>query len=278
MAAVKPEYSVERRPDKSSSKVDTFLIGMKSYGGVRIRGWLTVPKGKGPWPGLVSVAGYGGTMWPATERENMVVMALNIRGHGNSIEDVNPGDGEYMYLGLTGNPADYIYVGAYLDCVRAVDFLSSRPEVDPGRIAIEGGSQGGGLSLATAALSPKVAACVADVPWLCDWPDFATTTTWALENFPKLLKDRKDLSHAKLLRILSYVDVMNLAGRIRCPVKVSMGLVDDVCPPRTIMSAYNRIRAPKTVHYYPCGGHEGGDATHWVIREKWLAEILRAGK
>jgi cephalosporin-C deacetylase len=71
---------------------------------------------------------------------------------------------------------------------------------------------------------------------------------------------------------------MNFTGRIRCPVKVLMGLVDKVCPPRTIMSAYNRISSPKTIHYYPHDLHRDcGGPAHNVIRDRWLAEILRAG-
>ena len=68
----------------------------------------------------------------------------------------------------------YYYRGAYLDCVRAVDYLSSREDVDQDRIAIWGGSQGGGLAFATASLDPRIDLCVADIPWLCDWENYLT--------------------------------------------------------------------------------------------------------
>lgn len=279
LAGVKPEFSVEPVPERSTAKVDTCRVRMRSHGGVRVNGWLTIPKGKGPWPGLVSVAGYGGaeTIHPATWRDQTVTLALSIRGQGDSQEDIDPKGQEYMFLNLTTNPADYIYVGAYLDIVRAVDLLCSRPEVDARRIGIEGGSQGGGLSLAGAALDPRIVACAAAVPWLCDWPDYAVTAPWAPENYPKLLAERKDLSLAKLHTILSYVDVLNLAPRIHCPVTVSMGLVDDTCPPRTIMAVYNRITAPKSIRYYPHGGHGGGGGADKAIRDRWLAGMLQAG-
>jgi len=277
LAAVDPGYTIEPKPELSTAKVDTYLVSMKSYGGVRIKGWLTIPKGKGPWPGLLSVAGYGGTMEPATGVDRAVVLALDIRGHGRSIEDINPGDGEYMYIGITGKPENYIYVGAYLDCVRGVDYLCTRSEVDKTRIGVEGGSQGGGLSLSTAGLDPRITACTADVPWLSDWPDYAVTAPWAVENFPKLLKENKGLTRARVMKVLSYIDAMNMAPRIKCPVMVSMGLVDDTCPPRTVISTYNRIRSPKTIRYYPHGGHEGGGSVHDEIRRRWLAEKLGVG-
>jgi len=103
------------------------------------------------------------------------------------------------------------------------------------------------------------------------------TAPWALENFPRLLNERKDLSREKLLTILSYVDLMNLADRIRCPVNVSLGLMDDTSPPRTIMATYNRIASPKTIRCYPHGDHGGGGAVEKTLRDRWLAEILHAG-
>jgi cephalosporin-C deacetylase-like acetyl esterase len=115
------------------------------------------------------------------------------------------------------------------------------------------------------------------VPWLCDWPDYAVTAPWAPENYPKLLAERKELSLEQLHTILGYVDVMNLAPRIHCPVTVSMGLVDDTCPPRTIMAVYNRITAPKSIRYYPHGDHGGGGAADKTIRNQWLAAMLQAG-
>lgn len=279
LADVKPEFSVEPVPQRSTAEVAAYRVRMRSYGGVRIAGWLTIPKGKGPWPGLISVAGYGGaeTTHPFTSRDQTVTLALSIRGQGDSKGDIDLKGAEYMFLGLSGKPADYIYVGAYLDVVRAMDFLCSRPEVDATRIGIEGGSQGGGLSLAGAALDPRIAACSAAVPWLCDWPDYAVTAPWALENYSKLLHERKDLSQEQLQSILSYVDVMNLAPRIHCPVTVSVGLLDDICPPRTILSAYNRIHSRKTIRYYPHGDHSGGGSADRMIRDRWLAGNLRAG-
>ncbi len=270
LAKVDPEYEVESRPDKSTEEADVYLVTMRSYRGVRVSAWYTVPKGAGPHPALLGVAGYGGGMRPGAWYENVATLALDIRGQGISRADVDPKGKEYMYVGLTGDPTDYVYVGAYLDCIRAVDFLCTRPEVDPKRIAVQGGSQGGGLSLVTAALDSRIVACAADVPFLCSWPEYAETAWWALDNFVKLLKKRKDLTREKLMRILSYIDAANFAGRVKCPVIVSMGLRDSTCPPRTIMAAYNRIRSEKSIYYYPYGGHGGGGSAHSDIRKKWL--------
>lgn len=51
-------------------------------------------------------------------------------------------------------------------------------DVDQNRIAIWGGSQGGGFAFATAALDSRVDMCVADIPFLCDWHNYFKLTKW----------------------------------------------------------------------------------------------------
>ena len=58
----------------------------------------------------------------------------------------------------------YAYRGFYVDATRAVDFLLSRPEVDHTRIGVHGSSQGGALTLTTAALRADAIACGAAGP------------------------------------------------------------------------------------------------------------------
>ena len=167
-------------------------------------------------------------MEPATWQEQIAVLALDIRGHGRSIEDINPGDSEYMYIGITGKPENYIYVGAYLDCVRGIDFLCSRPEVDRTRVGIEGGSQGGGLSLSASGLDPRIAACTADVPWLCDWPDYAVTAPWAIENFPKLIGANKGLTQERVLEMATELIYFFLGYRRESAAHDGLHLIEGV--------------------------------------------------
>ncbi len=276
LADIDPEYSVEHVPDKSTAKVDAYLVGMNSYGGVRIFGWYTVPKRPGPHAAVLALPGYTSSMNPATDWENMAVLGLDIRAHGMSKESWMPKEQEFMYDGLNQELTGYFYAGAFMDCVRGIDFLASRPEVDPERIGVTGGSQGGGLSLVTAGLDPRIKACAPDVPWVNNWPDFWETAQWAQDDFPKLLARRPDLTPEKLMKILSYFDAMNLADRIQCPVFLSLGLRDDVCPPRMILGTYNRIVSPKKIIFYPFGDHGGGGDEHYRLEKKWLAKQLGA--
>jgi cephalosporin-C deacetylase-like acetyl esterase len=154
-----------------------------------------------------------------------------------------------------------------------VDFLASRPEIDAARIGVEGGSQGGGLTFAAAALDPRIACCAPDIPWLGDWVGYLACAPWPAEHYPELQKGNPGLSYATINRVLSYTDTMNLADRIRCPVLMSVGLQDDVCPPRTAFATYNQVRSEKTYRVYPWSGHWVGEEHH-AIKRKWMNEHL----
>ncbi|MHC4694134.1 MAG: acetylxylan esterase [Planctomycetota bacterium] len=274
---VEPSFEVTGS-DRSTEDVDVYLVKMRSHGNVRIRGWYTVPKKPGPHAAILSVPGYNSTMRPYVNRKNVATFALNPRGHGNSKDDVDAKGGEYMYLGFDPeHPEKYVYVGAYMDCVRAVDFLTTRPEIDKSRIGVEGASQGGGLSFATAALDRRIAFCAPDIPWLGDWVGYLEASDWPNDHYPELIERFPGLTFGDINRVLSYVDTMNLADRIRCPVLMSVGLQDSVCPPRNSFATYNRVRSQKEYRVYPLSGHKV-DYRHNHIKNEWIAAIVGVKK
>lgn len=273
MEKIKPRFDVIRS-DLSTDDLDVYLVEMYSYGNVRIKGWYTVPRKPGPHPAILSLPGYNIAMQPYFHRKNVATLALNPRGHGNSKEDVDAKGGEYMYLGFNPKcPEEYVYVGAYMDCVRAVDFLASRPEIDPSRIGVEGESQGGGLSFATAALDQRIAFCASDIPWLGDWIGYLAASDWPRKHYPELIERFPGLTIGDINRVLSYVDTMNLADRIQCPVLMSVGLQDSVCPPRNAFATYNRVRSQKEYRIYPLADHAVGQE-HNSIKNAWIATIF----
>ncbi len=273
LAQVAPQFKVTQS-DRSTDTLDVYLVEMQSYGNVTVRGWYTVPTTPGPHPAILSVPGYTSTMWPNTRRTQVATLALNPRGHGNSKDDVDPKGEEYMFIDFVpDHPEKYIYTGAYLDCVRAVDFLASRPEIDHLRMGVEGGSQGGGLSFATAALDDRIVFCAPDIPWLGDWVGYLEAAQWGHDNYPKLLESYPDLTFTGVNRFLSYFDTMNMAEWITCPVLMSVGLQDDVCPPRTSFAPYNAVTSKKEYRVYPFAGH-GTWRQHSRLKDKWMAERL----
>ena len=124
-----------------------------------------------------------------------------------------------------------------MDCARVIDLLMEREEIDASRIAVEGGSQGGALSLAVG-LYVRGKSYYSRCPYLCD---FRRAVELAQEN-PYLeishffkIHDSLHKTEEKVYNTLSYFDNMNLASRIKGEVLMSVGLEDTICPPSTCL-------------------------------------------
>ena len=246
-------------------------VTISSLDRVAVRGWLEEPVKPGRYPAVLRVPGYGGSMEPLGLFTDRVVFSFNPRGHGNSQDTVKGKPEDFWMRGLDDKQG-YFYQGCYMDCVRAVEFLAQHAAVDASRIAVWGGSQGGGLAFATAALSPKVALCLADIPFLCDWDGYFKLSEWP--EMESWICDASNRSWQTTLKTLSYFDTMNLAGRIRCPVKMGIGLQDDVCPPSTSFAAFNRVRGHREVNIYPTHGH-GVPDDHYTAGWRWIEDRFR---
>jgi cephalosporin-C deacetylase len=151
-------------------------------------------------------------------------------------------------------PEDYYYTRLFTDAAMAAETASKLADVP--RVAVSGGSQGGGLALAAAALVPQVVAvCHADIPFLCDIQRGITLAPAApYTEVPEFLAHNVDLIPAAL-DTLRYVDCALLARRITARCLLSVGLMDTICPPSTVFAAYNEITAGKEIAVYPFTGH-----------------------
>ena len=242
-------------PERSGREYATWSVTLRSYGGQQLRGFYTAPRdlpASGQFPALLAVPGYGG----AKEIPYHVVMhgfsALTLfpRAQGESIPEWDLPQGANK---LTYNVTDretYYYRAAYMDCVRGVDFLAGRDEVDASRIGMWSRSQGGGFTLATAALDQRLAAAVAEEPFMCNYPvaiDIDTRPYRELRTYALEHPDRRPA----MLDTLRYFDTLTLADAIECPTLVNIGMADTTCPYDTIMPVFNRIRAHKSLLVYP---------------------------
>lgn len=274
LAAITPDFKITKIDSLSKGDIDVFVVEMKSVGNVRVKAWYHVPKKEGKYPAILNLQGYSSFMdkHQMYSGNDMVVMGLNIRGHGFSKDDYNPGFPGYILTDVF-DKEKYVYRGAYMDAARALEFLLSRPEVDKDKIAVSGGSQGGALSIATAALNPEIVkACLPDVPFLSDFRDYFKIAPWPGNEFKDLLKGKPDTEWEKIYKTLSYIDIKNLAPWVKCPVFMGVGLLDDVCPPHINFAAYNLIPAPKSYIIYPRDGH-GLPGEHQTTKYLWLKKL-----
>ncbi|MGN0213627.1 MAG: acetylxylan esterase [Muribaculaceae bacterium] len=254
---VSPEYELNEQLDKSDKNGRVYLVKMRSLGNEIIQGYLTVPakcSKKNRMPVIVHYMGYGSKPWYAHPYEGaeFIEFVLSSRGQGLNVPTNKYGD--WVVSGLHSKD-EYYYRGAYMDLVRALDFVGTLPEADTRNIFAEGGSQGGAFTLAACALDRRIRAAAPWIPFLSDFPDYFKIVHWPAE--PVLRKQKElGISDADLYATLSYFDIKNLARWIECPILMGVGLQDPVCPPHTNFSGYNLISSQKRFIIYTNCGHD----------------------
>ena len=144
------------------------------------------------------------------------------------------------------------FLGMFLRLVRALDFLTSQPEWDGKVLMVEGGSQGGGQSLAAAGLDSRVTFIAAAIPAICDHSGRAIGR---INGWPKLVPDKDGKPDAKILQVARYFDAMNFATRSKAEAILSVGFIDGVCPPTSVYAAYNNLPGKKQIVTEPLMGH-----------------------
>lgn len=266
-------------PLHSSEDMDVFQVFYDSLDHVRIAAWYCVPRaGRRPLPAIMYVPGYLSDPPIPKEwaRRGYAALSVAPRGKLRSNSQFNPG-----YPGLlTHNIVDrntYSYRGFYVDAWRGVDFLLSRPEVDSRRIGVTGSSQGGGLTITTAAMRHEVRAAAAGAPYLCGYIDaIELTHTYPYQEINDYLRFHPD-SRQAVEQTLAYFDGISFAPRISCPIIVNIGLQDNVCPPETGYAVFNAIGSKdKKLYTYDGHGHDAGSYKHNAIVEKFFEQHLKS--
>ena len=255
--------------EESNDRLDVYYIRIQSYkAGNYVYGVLTVPKTEGRKPAILRLPGAAVRKFSGPDPlayEGFVV--LNIGVHGIPVDQdseiykqlENGAMSGYVLKGLE-NRDSYYYKRSYLGCVRAVDYLCSRDDVDQTRIACYGGSQGGMLSIVTAALDKRISTLFAYFPAFCDVTGYYYGRSGG---WPHLFLDKSDTLIEQKVAVSKYYDVVNFARFLSQPGFYAWGFNDIVCCPSSTFSAYNVIKAPKTL----CLARDTG---HWLY--PWQSE------
>jgi len=279
LAEIPLEPRVTPAPLRSNAEVHVAQASYRSLGGLEIAAWYCVPaRSRGPFPAIIHFPGYKGE--PALRREwgrkGVVTLTVAVRGKLRSNGQFNPGYPGLLTHGIE-SPDTYSYKGVIADCLRGVDFLLSRPEVDPDRIFACGSSQGGGLTLITTALRPEIRAAVAGYPFLCCFPEaMALLRSYPYDElncYARAYPERL----SQMLHTLRYYDAVNFVGWVQQPMAVGIALEDEICPPGTSYAAYRGLAGPKELWLFPNAGH--GNAHEYPAKEAaWLEQQIEASQ
>jgi len=278
LAAIPLDATLEPVPHRSTDAVEVFEIGYTSLDGVRIAGWYCRPRdswAKGPYPGLSLVPGYVSepTLPKSWAKLGYAAIGVAPRGKLRSNSQFNPGYPGLLVHNITDRNT-YSYRGFYADALRAIDFLHQRPEVDASRIGVHGGSQGGALTLVSAAMR-GVACGAAGAPYLAGFMDCAALThSYPYEEMNEYLRLYPEREEA-MRSTLEYFDCINFASKITCPMLIYAGLADDVVPPETAYDLVKVMQCPVEIHARERCGHEAGTYWEMPVIEAFLATHLK---
>ncbi len=281
-ACLPPDYDPKghRTEVVESAKVDFAGLGK-----VRIHGWLAKPPGSGPFPAMLILPGAGFNARPRPlEHARHGFLALDIQIHGQEVDLPGP------YPTIPGYQGDVVYTtpeqcyfhNVYLNCVQAINYLASRPDVDKSRIVVVGGSQGGRLAITLAGLDARVAATCPAIVWNGNLPYHAWAEAANQATPPQDGMDRRappPLPDTPEGRVAGYYDDMNFAPQIRCPVFMNAGLIDPISPPSSSWAIFNRIGSKdKTITPLPGQAHDWSAefdrrAWRWLDRELALQPV-----
>lgn len=248
--------------------LDLYFTGV---GGPRIHAKLIRPKNAPqPHPAVLIFHGYSGSSGDWTDKLGYAAMgftvaALDCRGQGGLSQDTGAVSGNtlrgHIIRGLDDAPEKLLFRQLFLDTAQLGKIVMEMPDVDPDRVGAMGGSQGGGLTLACAALEPRIKRAAPVYPFLCDYKrvweiDQARDAYAELREYFRWF-DPLHKREEELFTKLGYIDAQFLCPRIKAEIYMGVGLMDTICPPSTQFAAYNKIKAKKSLELYPDFGHEG---------------------
>ena len=276
--------------DYGLSLIETYDVTFNGYGGQPIKGWLLLPRLRsGPLPCVVEYIGYGGGRgtpleWLLWSSAGYAHFVMDTRGQGSTWRTGDTPDHEpagsnpqypgYMTRGILDSKT-YYYRRVFVDAVRAVETVGIYPAIEARRIAVTGSSQGGGITLAVAGLMPDVAAALPDVPFLCAYrAALEITDADPYNEIARYCKVHRDKVET-VFNTLSYFDGVNFAARAQCPALFSVGLMDEVCPPRTVFAVFNHYTGSKQIKVWEFNHHEGGQAYQDMEKLKFLAGLWK---
>jgi cephalosporin-C deacetylase len=269
MRSVDPKLELVRA-DFQTPFAECFHLYFTGVRGARIHAkYLRPRQAHKKHPALVEFHGYTGSSGDWTGKLGWLglgysIASLDCRGQAGLSQD--PGgvlgttqQGHFI-RGLEDDPKNLLFRQIFLDTAQLAGIVMGLDEVDADRVGALGNSQGGALTLACAALEPRIQRAAPTFPFLCDYQrvwemDLAEGAYAELRTFFR----NHDPTHRRQrhwFTRLGYIDIQHLAPRIRAEVLMGVGLMDRVCPPSTQYAAYNKIRSAKRAIIYPDFGHE----------------------
>ena len=269
LSTIKTEYELKKAEFRANN-VECFHLYYTSFDGSRIHCKLVKPQTDKKVPVLFYFHGYKSSSMEWWHKafwadQGYCVIAMDVRGQAGPSQDLTSGFGNtsigHLAAGIEGDVEDMTFLKVYKDIICLVNLARGFDFVDGDDLTVHGGSQGGALSLVTAALFPEAVKKAAVMfPFLSDFKRIydldprgsAYEELFYIFRFNDPLHKREEEYFNKL----AYIDVKNFAPMIKAEVMMASGLRDEMCPASTHFAVYNNLRCKKKHIVYPDFGHE----------------------
>lgn len=286
-AAFPLTYTKERAEEYCTEKIDCYLIKLTlNKKGQAMYGYLTIPKGakEGACPVVLCPPGAGVKTIKEPLRhkyyaeQGCVRLEVEIHGLNPTMSEeqfreitlaFDRGTNSYLNNGLESKENFYMK-RVYAGMVRCIDLLTSLPEWDGKNVIVQGGSQGGALSIITAGLDRRVTACVANHPALSEMARYKSGHAGGYPHY----FNTTGMGTDQHIATMAYYDVVNFARLVKAPTHLTWGYNDNTCPPTTSYIVYNTLTCEKDALITPINEHWTSEATE-RDHLRWILEHLR---
>lgn len=282
------KYIAEEAPEYTTDKMTCRLLKVDVDGQHSVYAYLFIPRNaaKGSCPAVLCPPGAGIKTIKEPLRHRYygeggcIRMEMEIHGIDPRLPDAtfreisaafNDRNGGYIANGMDNRDRSYMK-HVYLALVRCLDVMTSLGEWDGKNLAVQGGSQGGALSIVAAALDQRVNLCVVNHPALSDMGAYsAKGVTGGYPNY----RPSTGLYTPERLQTMAYYDVVNFARHLTaCKVYMTWGYNDSTCSPTTSYAVWNVMRCEKEPLITPINEHWTSEATERGHYE-WIMKHLR---
>ncbi|WP_125771039.1 alpha/beta fold hydrolase [Companilactobacillus furfuricola] len=270
LSQLSSSYKYQLTPmDFGLPTLDCYELRFKGTNDATIYAKCVFPKYQSSIPVVFTFHGYMGQSpdWSDLFQYPAVgygIVAMDVRGQQGKSTDTqsvigNTVKGQIIRGAIAGRD-QLFFKDVYLDVYSVIEVVAALSFVDESRLFVFGGSQGGALSLVAAALNPRIKRVAVFYPFLSDFKRVLEIGNRD-EPYDELFRyfkfsDPFHKTEDTILHTLSYIDVKNMAHRIKAPVKLFTGLEDQICFPSTQFAMFNRLTCKKEMVLLPEYGHE----------------------